>query len=403
LVDEGVHLTLAGGRVYSNAATFGGGLYVMPGAVVTLTGVLSEPDPCPPLLAAESGAPLAAGPLACHGPTVAFDPEELIFSFNSASAFGGGLYNKEGTVRATGVTFGSNRTPPASVTFGGAIANQGMLTLTRSVVGYNVSQNGAGLFLASGAAASAYVEGSAFVSNAASYGGGVFANATTAALTVTDSLFDYNTASVAGGGIWRNYARLWVERSSFTHNQAATGGGLYIGVQNPVNVGLNGVVSIRDTTLSDNTATSMGGGGALYNQDLTSLTNLTISGANSGLNNAADHLLYVKSTVLQNEDLNCSGFDPVDDGYNFASDISCGFTVSQQGVGLDALLGPLIADDYLGTWYRLPQAGSPLINGGGPHCFPRDQRRALRPDACDIGAVERGGMVPALWLPMVSR
>jgi hypothetical protein len=48
-------------------------------------------------------------------------------------------------------------------------------------------------------------------------------------------------------------------------------------------------------------------------------------------------------------------------------------------------------------------AGSPLINTGYSNCPARDQRGALRPDACDIGAVEFGGLLTRAYLPMVVK
>jgi hypothetical protein len=50
----------------------------------------------------------------------------------------------------------------------------------------------------------------------------------------------------------------------------------------------------------------------------------------------------------------------------------------------------------------MPLADSPLLNGGF-NCPDRDQRLATRPDACDIGAVEFGGLLPMGYLPLAIR
>jgi hypothetical protein len=63
--------------------------------------------------------------------------------------------------------------------------------------------------------------------------------------------------------------------------------------------------------------------------------------------------------------------------------------------------GPLTSDPNGLTAYNLPLPGSPLINHGPQSCAPTDQRGALRPDACDIGAVEFGGLLPR-FLVMVT-
>ncbi len=54
---------------------------------------------------------------------------------------------------------------------------------------------------------------------------------------------------------------------------------------------------------------------------------------------------------------------------------------------------------------RLPQAGSPLINGADTTTCPaRDQRGGARVGVCDIGAVEYGATVPrSLYLPSLMR
>jgi hypothetical protein len=71
-----------------------------------------------------------------------------------------------------------------------------------------------------------------------------------------------------------------------------------------------------------------------------------------------------------------------------------------------AVLGPL-ADNGGQTLTHLPLPGSPAINGG--QCVGGvtvDQRGAQRPTgvtACDMDAVESGGLVPRLRLPLIRR
>jgi hypothetical protein len=59
----------------------------------------------------------------------------------------------------------------------------------------------------------------------------------------------------------------------------------------------------------------------------------------------------------------------------------------------DPKLGPLTQDPNGLTSYRMPLAGSPLIDAGF-NCLALDQRGATRVNACDIGAVEFGGVLP---------
>lgn len=93
-------------------------------------------------------------------------------------------------------------------------------------------------------------------------------------------------------------------------------------------------------------------------------------------------------------------------GGNYIDDLSCEVTAptDRQGELPDPLLGPL-ADTGGMTQTHMPQAGSPLIDGG--HCISSimtDQRGEPRPQSygCDIGAVEAPG--PFLrFLPITSQ
>ena len=113
-----------------------------------------------------------------------------------------------------------------------------------------------------------------------------------------------------------------------------------------------------------------------------------------------------RDTVLQNPgSLNCDGDGTAhisDDSHNFSADNSCVLPNSQTGTGLNPKLGPLTVDAVGSTFYHMPLAGSPLINAGF-NCLERDQRGALRRDACDIGAVEYGGIVSLVYLPLMIK
>jgi hypothetical protein len=88
-------------------------------------------------------------------------------------------------------------------------------------------------------------------------------------------------------------------------------------------------------------------------------------------------------------------------GFNLASDTSCGFTHQP-----NMLLGPL-AGNGGPTRTHLPLSGSPAIDFVATGCPPpaNDQRGAARPagGACDAGAVEAGVILPMLYLPLTSK
>jgi hypothetical protein len=55
------------------------------------------------------------------------------------------------------------------------------------------------------------------------------------------------------------------------------------------------------------------------------------------------------------------------------------------------------------TNYYTPLPGSPLINKGASNCPTTDQIGATRLDACDVGAIEFGGVLPRAYLPYVLK
>jgi hypothetical protein len=67
-------------------------------------------------------------------------------------------------------------------------------------------------------------------------------------------------------------------------------------------------------------------------------------------------------------------------------------------------LGPLVVNTngINRTSYYPPLPVSPLINGAA-NCPTMDQRGAVRPGTCDIGAVEFGGLAWFNYLPLIKR
>jgi uncharacterized repeat protein (TIGR01451 family)/CSLREA domain-containing protein len=253
------------------------------------------------------------------------------------------------------------------------------------------------------------------------------------------SLVAENTTGVSGGGIW-NQNSMTVDDTTIAANTApvGTGGGIF----NTSTRGAEGM-DIRTSTLSDNFAKFAGGG--LYNgfRGSVLMVNDTISGnftngTGGGIDDesgveATTRLIHV--TVVNNSapagnggGLDASLDEPGDievassivalnlggdcsspagitsEDYNYSSDASCGFTMSndQPDAG-DPLLGPL--DDNGGpTDTHLPASDSPVVDAaetGTPDCqaggetVERDQRGEIRPESffgeeerCDIGSVE---------------
>jgi hypothetical protein len=326
---------------------------------------------------------------------------------NDALGDGGAIYNT-GRLTSDHTDYITNQTtldPNASFRgYGGAIASRGTLTMTGGTVYGNASRFGGGLYIGQALSPTvSQLSGSTLILNQALYaGGGLYTSAdSTTVLTVTDTMFGGNRADV-GGGLSRTNTPLSIFRSSFGLNEARIGGGLA-----NAGLGLAPTVLVHDSTFYSNVVTATQGGGIL-NSGFIELRNVTLEGNTNGVSNmGAGESMHLANTVLHNQGLNCDGdgTKPQTGGYNFASDLTCSLTQDGdvEGAGLDPLLGPLEALSSTPTQFFIPLPGSPLINTVGAYCSPRDQRGALRPDACDKGAIEYRGMLPRVFVPLVRR
>jgi CSLREA domain-containing protein len=270
---------------------------------------------------------------------------------------------------------------------GGGIANGGTMTVTNSTFDDNSAYDGGGI--ANGGTLT--VTNSTFMGNTAGYGpGGGIANDGT--MTVTGSTFSENWAMplrcCGGGGGISNTSMLMVTNSTFFSNHAigggvANGGGI---------LNLGGTLTILNSTFSGNSATFSGnydGGGIAISGGTLTVSNSIFANSGSGGN--------------------CLG-SITDGGYNISDDASCGFVSSTAANG--DMIGDSVSDSNLALY------AEGLANNGGPtetialesgsyaiaavplgRCVMTDQRGAPRPapgyTACDIGAFEYGGVVPA--------
>jgi len=326
---------------------------------------------------------------------------------NHSKGDGGAVYN-EGTFAADRVVFNANTTDlGGAFGFGGAIASIGDLTLSNTYLFANASRYGGGLFVGQAAAPPVTrLQDTYVLQNQAIYsGGGLYASTTTTAttvLTATEAVIVGNWADF-GGGLSINNAAVNIVRSAIGENHANSAGGL----GNTASSTPPGLVRIYDSTIYSNVITTTEGGG-LFNQGLMDLRNLTLEGNDSGVfNSGSGEVMYMANTVLHNVGLNCdgTGAHPASLGGNFSGDVSCSLlaTGDVQGLGLNPLLSGLRVSPINLSQYFAPLPGSPLINTATFPCSPRDQLGALRPDACDKGAIEFHGLLPALWLPLVRR
>jgi hypothetical protein len=223
--------------------------------------------------------------------------------------------------------------------------------------------------------------------------GGAIYNA--GALSISNSTVCGNTASKeAGGGILNN-GTLNISDSTLSGNTAFYGGGIY-------NQSGLAVMTMSNSTLSDNTTTTYGGG--ILNNGTVNISHSTLSGNTAGidgggiLNNVG--AVVVKNTIVAgNTSNNCFG-TMTSQGYNLESGIECNFTQPGDLQGATANLDPL-QNNGGPTWTHALLTGSPAIdripyatNGCGT-TYTTDQRGADRAngsghggDQCDIGAYE---------------
>lgn len=295
-------------------------------------------------------------------------------------------------------------------TSGAGIQNSpGDLTLVRVVVtGNEVLSEGAGTRYATGGGiynvGSLTLRESAVIANAATAKGG-----------------DENIA--AGAGI-ESEGTLFVERSTISDNLAqalgeggdrseAVGGGLAL---------VSGVVTIEESTISDNTVLSAEAaeqnaalGGGIWAADGISVTGSTITGNAADIDDsgslvrvvAGDNLAVYGGSLIRNsivsnpkgEGDSCAN-DIVSGGFNLDEDGSCGFGKSSDLANVVAGLDPVLKDNGAPTPTHALFENSIAIDRGNSFGYATDQRGLPRPsdfasisnaeggDGSDIGAFE---------------
>ncbi|MCC9311959.1 hypothetical protein LN042_33695 [Kitasatospora sp. RB6PN24] len=161
--------------------------------------------------------------------------------------------------------------------FGGAIRNDGMLTVTRSVIRDNQADYGGGIGGNTGSTARisrSYISG-----NTALQEGGGLANEGT--MTVNESFITGNDAVEKGGGV-TNDGTLKVSRTAIESNTASGPSGVGGGIVNSV---AGGLAKLSESIVINNTATDAPGG--IYDDTAT--------------------ILLHRTTVVANQPTNCAG------------------------------------------------------------------------------------------------
>ena len=223
--------------------------------------------------------------------------------------------------------------------------------------------------------------------NTAPNSGGGLISAASAVVNISDSTFDNNTATLAGGGLQNESGTMTVRNTTIsgnTANSAAFGGG-------GIRQSSTGTLTLTNATLTNNTAVA-DGGGLLRNSGTVTVRNTIIAGnTDASGGNAPD----IFGTFVS------SGFNLIGDGGG-----GTGFT---QGVNSDqvgtaaAVLNPLLAflaNNGGPTPTHALLLNSPALDKGQSSGSATDQRGLPRPvdlsglpaaangDNADIGAFE---------------
>ena len=229
------------------------------------------------------------------------------------------------------------------------------------------------------------------------YGAGIYNYFGT--LTVTDSTISGNTAtSGPGGGIYNLGGTLTLTNSTISGNTAASGGG---GIAN------YGTLTATNSTISGNTLTG-GSGGGIYNEGTLTAANSTIAGNTSsgsgGGIQTTEAVNFYNTLLAGNTGGNCAG-SITDGGHNLDDGSTCGFSAANLSLNsADPKLGALAGNGgptqtlALGSGSAAIDAGDNSVCSNAASVNSLDQRGVARPQGvrCDIGAFELDQTAPSV-------
>jgi hypothetical protein len=282
--------------------------------------------------------------------------------------------DKGATVEISGLSLANgNNNNPVADDDGGAIRNDGTLTIDSCTLsGNDAGESGGAIFNAG----TLSVSNSMFLNDLAANGdGGALANAGT--MTVSNCTFSGNATEDAGGGAIYNSGTLTISGSTLSGNAGAFFGGA---------IDNTGSMTVSNSTLTGNSATLDGSGGGIFNAGpavnqpiaLLTLNDCTIAANRSAFGGGIDNAgtLNINSSTISG---NSSGFPGSAGGIaNFATLTVRSSTITgNTGGGLQSaggianfavagsaatvmLLNCTIADNTVSSG---PQTGSQLYSG----------------------------------------
>jgi CSLREA domain-containing protein len=225
-------------------------------------------------------------------------------------------------------------------------------------------------------------------------------------MEISDSTISGANSNTSGGAIWNYFSTLNIHETLIHSNKAYVGAGLF-------QSGESSTTTMKNVTVSDNTATGAGGGlwveGGTVDIVNSTITNNHTPGDSGGIavNNASPRVTLKNSIVAGNtagssNSNDCSGksreVSPpnlVSNGNNlFGDNTGCTSSVASDippTSDITSVIAPL-ADNGGSTLTHALQVDSPAIDAGGATATPLliDQRGFIRPigSQVDIGAFE---------------
>ena len=233
--------------------------------------------------------------------------QDSILDNNSVTQFGGGIYNKTGTVTLSQATLSNNK---AEITGSGLYNVSGNVSITNTTIS----------------------------NNSADFGGGIYNEGGT--VTLTQVTLSGNTAIYLGGAIYNNFGDLNLNQVTISGNSADSGGGIF---------SLDGHFDLTYVTFGGNIAYSADGGILLAGISRGTVKNVIIDGTGTSVDNC--HEFYGSGTAITSL------------GFNLSSDTTCPFNQAGDQNNIDPMLGPL-AHNGGPTLTHMLLSGSPAIDAG---------------------------------------
>ncbi len=279
-------------------------------------------------------------------------------NFDSGTITYGGIVYNSGTFLATGVSF-KNGSVNTLNGVGGAIWNEGMVTLEQVSITAGSAVNGGGV-----------------------YNSGTF--------SAVDTVFKDNETEYGYGGALMNEGTMTLEQVSVIDNVALNGGGIEQ---------KDGTLSLLNSTVSGNSTTAAGGGihitGGAATIEFSTIANNTINNSGSGGGvNLGGGSASITNSIVANNSSTSGGADIngalTSGGHNIVEN-SNDFTLDSTDSSADPGLAELALDSDTGQYVHVITSSSGAYNAADSSSTTTlDQRGYTRDSSPDIGAYEVG-------------